>query len=70
MTSLTLHRPWTSPTLRNAMVVRQGIAWADYIDAIALILRPLVVTLGIARPPCCGPRTHMPTWRAIRAPAR
>ncbi len=52
MTSLpfatTIHVPWTSPTLRNALVVRQGIAWAHYVDVMALIARPLVVTLGIA----------------------
>jgi Protein of unknown function (DUF732) len=47
MTSLTMHRPWTAPTLRNAMVVRQGIGWANCIGAVALILRPLVVTFGI-----------------------
>ncbi|MCV7424847.1 DUF732 domain-containing protein [Mycobacterium yunnanensis] len=48
MTSLTLHRSWTSPTLRNAMVVREGFAWAHVVDAAALIVRPVVVTLGIA----------------------
>ena len=48
MTSLTLHSPWTSPTLRNSMVVRQGITWANYVNAVALIFRPVVVTLGIA----------------------
>jgi hypothetical protein len=48
MTSLTLYRPWTAPTLRNAMVVRQGIAWANYLYAMALVFRPLVVTLAIA----------------------
>ncbi|MDT5336336.1 MAG: hypothetical protein QOD90_1841 [Mycobacterium sp.] len=48
MTSLTMPRPWSAPTLRNAMVVRQGIAWADYVNAVALIFRPVVVTLGIA----------------------
>lgn len=48
MTSVTLHRPWTSPTLRNALVVRQGIAWADYLNVTALVFRPVVVTLGIA----------------------
>jgi hypothetical protein len=48
MTSMTLYRPWTAPTLRNAMVVRQGIAWANCINAIAMIFRPVVVTLGIA----------------------
>jgi hypothetical protein len=47
MTSLTMHRPWTAPTLRNAMVVRERIGWADCIGAVALILRPLVVTFGI-----------------------
>ena len=47
MTSLTMHRPWTAPTLRNAMVVRQRLGWADCIGAVALILRPLVVTFGI-----------------------
>ena len=30
------------------MVVRQGIAWANYFNAVALIFRPVVVTLGIA----------------------
>jgi hypothetical protein len=48
MTSMTLHVPWTSPTLRNVMVVRQGIAWANYVYAVALMFRPLAVTLGIA----------------------
>ncbi|MEU0497417.1 hypothetical protein [Mycobacterium sp. NPDC006124] len=48
MTSLTIHRSWTSPTLRNAMVVRQGIAWTNVVDVAALIFRPVVVTLGIA----------------------
>jgi hypothetical protein len=48
MTSLTMPRPWSAPTLRNAMVVRQGIAWANYVNAAALIFRPVVVTLGIA----------------------
>jgi hypothetical protein len=48
MTSLTMNRPWTSPTLRNAMVVRQGIAWTNFINAVALIFRPVVVTLAIA----------------------
>ena len=48
MTSLTTHRSWTSPTLRNALVVREGFAWAQVLDAAALIFRPVVVTLGIA----------------------
>jgi hypothetical protein len=48
MTSLTINRSWTSPSLRNAMVVRQGIAWANVVDTAALILRPVVITLGIA----------------------
>jgi hypothetical protein len=48
MTSLSLHRPWTSPTLRNAMVVRERLTWANYLSAVALIFRPVVVTLGIA----------------------
>jgi hypothetical protein len=47
MTSLTMHSPWTSPTLRNAMVVRQRVAWSDFVNGFALIGRPLVVTLGI-----------------------
>jgi hypothetical protein len=47
MTSLTMYRPWTAPTLRNAMVVRQRLGLADCIGAVALILRPLVVTFGI-----------------------
>jgi hypothetical protein len=44
MTSMTLYRP----SLRNAMVVREQIAWANYLNAVALIFRPVVVTLGIA----------------------
>jgi hypothetical protein len=48
MTSMTLYRPWTSPTLRNAMVVRERLAWANYVNAVALIFRPVAVTLGIA----------------------
>jgi hypothetical protein len=52
MTSMTSYRPWagswTAPTLRNALVVRQGIAWTTYVDTFALIVRPVVVTLGIA----------------------
>jgi hypothetical protein len=52
MTSLpfttTIHVPWTSPTLRNALVVRQGIAWTRYLDVMALVASPVVVTLGIA----------------------
>lgn len=48
MTSVAAHRPWTSPTLRNALVVRQGIAWANYVGAIRLVFRPVVVTLVIA----------------------
>jgi hypothetical protein len=48
MTSLTIHRPWTAPTLRNAMVVRQGISSSNYLSAVAIIFRPVIVTLGIA----------------------
>ncbi|MCV7015416.1 DUF732 domain-containing protein [Mycolicibacterium madagascariense] len=48
MTSMTLYRPWTQPSLRNAMVVRQRIDWANYLNAVTLIFRPVVVTLGIA----------------------
>ncbi len=48
LSSTTIRSPWTSPTLRNALVVRQEIAWAHNLDAMALMARPLVVTLGIA----------------------
>ncbi len=48
MTSLTMHGRWSAPTLHNAMVVREEIAWANYVNAAALIFRPVVVTLGIA----------------------
>jgi hypothetical protein len=47
MTLMTMHSPWTSPTLHNAMVVRQRMAWSDFVNGFALVGRPLVVTLGI-----------------------
>jgi len=47
MTSLTTYRLWTSPTLRNAMVVRQPVAWARHLDAAAIVFRPLVVAVAI-----------------------
>lgn len=34
--------------MRNAMVVHKGIAWAKCFDAMVLVIRPLLVTLGIA----------------------
>ncbi|MET0473043.1 MAG: DUF732 domain-containing protein [Mycobacterium sp.] len=48
MTSLATHRLWTSPTLRNAMVIRQRLGWVRHVVAIGLAFRPLVVTLAIA----------------------
>lgn len=47
MTALTLYRPWTSPTIRHASVVRQLVIWADLINAAAAVLRPLLVTAGV-----------------------
>jgi hypothetical protein len=48
MTSLATYRPWTAPTLRNAMVVRQRLDWVRHVGAVGMAFRPLVVTLGIA----------------------
>jgi Protein of unknown function (DUF732) len=46
--SATTPRPWTSPTLRNAMVVQQRLGWVRHVVAVGMAFRPLVVTLGIA----------------------
>jgi hypothetical protein len=47
MTPLTMHRPWPSPTLRQATVLRQLVRWVDVINAAAAVLRPLVITVCV-----------------------
>jgi Protein of unknown function (DUF732) len=53
VTSLTMHRVWTSPTLRHAMVDRHTMLdrqlqlWADVITAAAAVLRPLLITAAV-----------------------
>jgi Protein of unknown function (DUF732) len=59
MSSVIVHRPWTSPTFHQPTVVRQFEIWADVINAAAAVLRPLLVSAGII--------TAAATWSA---PAR
>jgi Protein of unknown function (DUF732) len=47
MTSMTMHRPWTSPTLRRPMLVRKVAVWVDVINVAAAVLRPLLVSAGV-----------------------
>jgi Protein of unknown function (DUF732) len=47
MSSITMYRPWTLPTLRRPMLVRQVGVWVDVINVAAAVLRPLLVSAGI-----------------------
>ena len=47
MTSLSIHRPWMSPTLGHPTLVRHVVMWVDVISAAAMVLRPLVVSLSV-----------------------
>ena len=53
VTSLTMHRPWTTPTLRHALVDRhimlnrQLHMWANVINAATAVLRPLLITTAV-----------------------
>ena len=47
MTSLTIHRLWTSPTIGQTVLVRQLMWWVDVINVAAAVLRPVVVTVAV-----------------------
>jgi hypothetical protein len=47
MTSLTIHRLWTSPTIGHAMLIRQLMWWVDVINVAAAVLRPVVVSVAV-----------------------
>ena len=55
MTSMTMHGPWTSPTLRRPMLVRQVALWVDVINVAAAVLRPLLVSAGIVTAAIASP---------------
>ena len=56
MASLTIQRPWTSPTLRQGVVVRQLMVWVDIINVAAAVLRPVAVSVAVI--------TAAATWSA------
>jgi hypothetical protein len=47
MSSVTMHRRWTSSTFRQPTVVRHFEVWVDVINAAAAVLRPMLVSAGI-----------------------
>jgi hypothetical protein len=47
MSSVTMHRRWTSSTFRQPTVVRHFVVWVDVINAAAAVLRPMLVSAGI-----------------------
>jgi Protein of unknown function (DUF732) len=47
MTSLTMHRPWTSPKRRFDTAAGYLAMWVNVISAAAAALRPLLVLLGV-----------------------
>jgi hypothetical protein len=66
MSSITMHRPWTSPRFRQPTVIRQFVVWVDVINAAAAVLRPMAVTMAVIFAAATWPApAHADPWGSI-----